>query len=293
MNIKDIKNIVDDAKGLAQIADGFFNIPEEVKKNQCTDDKTENINYEERLSDLEQMQSYKENQKRKRITISVVVALILVSLVLIFFKSFHSNDRKKTKIANTTNVVSEIRKMSEFTTAAFYKELVLQDAKFKYKDRNIYKKSDNWYKRQLGLDKEIIETVTDSTEIGRIVIIAKGVIRAGFNFSRLTANDFEVRNDTLFVTMPQAEIFDVIINPSDIEFFDRRGNFWDEENIKEIINNGKSEMYEQAMNENILGKANRYGKERMGSIFKAFGFKEVVVSIKESEIDIPTIERIE
>ena len=44
-------------------------------------------------------------------------------------------------------------------------------------------------------------------------------------------------------------------------------------------------MYEHAMNENILEKANKYGVEKMSNILKTFGFKEVVVSIKEPNID--------
>lgn len=289
MNIKDINDIFGNAKKLVEEAKGeFLNIADETKKTQNTNHKAKNANIEEELGDLGQMNTHYEKQNRKSILV-IVVILVLAFITLFFIKPFHS-DNRKVDIANTTNVVSEIRKMSEFTTAAFYKELVLQDAKYKYKQHNVYQKSDNWYKRQLGMDKKVVGVETDSTEIGRIVIIAKGTIRAGFNFSRLTANDFEIRNDTLFVTMPQAEIFDVIINPSDIEFFDRRGNYWEEEDIRKIINNGKSEMYEQAMNENILGKANRYGKERLGAIFKAFGFKEVVVYIKESSTSFPSLD---
>ena len=226
-------------------------------------------------------------------TFNPIVLIIAATLVAVFIFIFLINPfhfkigfaNKKLEIEKTTNLVTEIKKIAEFTTACFYEELVIQDIKYKYKEHPVYKKSDNWYKRQLGLDKTVTGIQIDSTEIGRIAIIAKGKIRAGLNFSKLTENDFRISNDTLYATFPQAEIFDIIINPSDIEFFHRKGNFWDNEGIAELVNKGKSTMYEHAMNENILEKANKYGVEKMSNILKTFGFKEVVISIKEPNTD--------
>lgn len=236
---------------------------------------------------------------KKIIFIIIAVALVAVGVFLINPSNLFNFDfkfgfeKKKLEIEKTTNLVTEIKKIAEFTTACFYEELVIQDIKYKREEHKIYKKSDNWYKRQLGLDKTVTGVQVDSTEIGKIAIIAKGKIRAGLNLSKLTENDFRVSNDTLYATLPQAEIFDIIINPSDIEFFHRKGNFWDNEGIAALVNQGKNTMYEHAMNENILEKANKYGVEKMSNILKTFGYKEVVVSIKEPEGDIPTIEMIE
>ena len=53
-------------------------------------------------------------------------------------------------------------------------------------------------------------------------------------------------------------------------------------------------MYDHAMSENILEKANKYGIEKMSNIFKTFGFKEAVVTIKEATvIDNPSIIKLE
>ena len=134
----------------------------------------------------------------------------------------------------------------------------------------------------MGLGKTEVGTQIDSTEIGKIVLIAKGKIRAGLNFSKLTEDDFKIQNDTLYATLPEAEIFDIIINPSDIEFFHRDGNYWDEESISELVSRGKITMYDHAMSENILEKANKYGIEKMSNIFKTFGFKEAIITIKET-----------
>lgn len=219
---------------------------------------------------------------------SFLIAATVLAFAFIFFfliNPFHLNigfANRKLEIEKTTNLVKEIKKIAEFTTACFYEELVIEDIKYKYKEHKVYKKSDNWYKRQLGLDKTVVGTQIDSTEIGKIVLIAKGKIRAGLNFSKLTEEDFKIQNDTLYATLPEAEIFDIIINPSDIEFFHRDGNYWDEESISELVSRSKNSMYDHAMNENILEKANKYGVEKMSNIFKTFGFKEAVVTIKET-----------
>ena len=238
------------------------------------------------------------NLFKTRPSFLIATAVLVFAFVFIFLiNPFHFNigfTNRKLEIEKTTNLVKEIKKIAEFTTACFYEELVIEDTKYKYKERKVYKKSDNWYKRQLGLGKTEVGTQIDSTEIGKIVLIAKGKIRAGLNFSKLTEDDFRIQNDTLYATLPEAEIFDIIINPSDIEFFHRDGNYWDEESISELVSRGKITMYDHAMSENILEKANKYGIEKMSNIFKTFGFKEAVVTIKEATvIDNPSIIKLE
>ena len=218
----------------------------------------------------------------------LIAAAVLAFAFIFIINPFHFKigfAKRKLEIEKTNNIVTEIKKIAEFTTACFYEELIIQDIKYKYKKRNIYQNSDNWFERLTGQNKELIDIAVDSTEIGKIVLIAKGKIRAGLNFSKLTKNDFKIRHDTLYAYLPSAEIFDVIINPSDIEFFHRSGNYWDEEGIAALVSKGKASMYEHAMTENIIEKANKYGIEKMTNIFKTFGFKEAVVSIKETEAD--------
>ena len=227
-------------------------------------------------------------------TLMISIVVLVAAFVFVFFiNPFHFKfgfANTKLEIEKTTNLVTEIKKIAEFTTACFYEELVIQDIKYKYKERKIYKKSDVWWKRQIGKDKEFVGVEIDSTEIGKIVLIAKGKIRAGLDFSKLTENDLRIQNDTLFATLPPAEIFDIIINPSDIEFFHRDGNYWDDASIAQLVSKGKDTMYKHAMDENILEKANKYGVEKMSNIFKTFGFKEAIVSIKEPESSMQSIE---
>ena len=231
--------------------------------------------------------SFEASFLRKPAVLIALIGIVFAFVFIFLVNPFHFNigfaNRKKLEIEKTTNLVTEIKKIAEFTTACFYEELVIQDIKYKYKEHKVYKKSDTWWKRQIGKDKELVGTEIDSTEIGKIVIIAKGKIRAGLNFAKLSEGDFKIQNDTLYVTLPSAEIFDIIINPSDIEFFHRDGNYWDDASISELVSRGKNTMYNHAMDEDILEKANKYGIEKMSNIFKTFGFKEAIVSIKEVE----------
>ncbi len=225
---------------------------------------------------------------KKNIIISAIVVVFVLALAFVFlyvnpFDFKIGFDKKQLEIERTANLVTEIKKISEFTTACFYEELVIKDVKYKYKERKIYQKSDNWYKRQLGLGKKEIGTQIDSTEIGSLVLIAKGKIRAGLNFSKLTQEDFRIQNDTLYATLPEAEIFDIIVNPSDIEIFHRDGDYWNETNVSELVSKGKMTMRDDAMLENILEKANKYGLEKMSNIFKTFGFKEAIVTLKKTD----------
>ena len=94
-------------------------------------------------------------------------------------------------------------------------------------------------------------------------------------------NDIAANGDTLTVNIPTAEIFDIIANPSDFDIFIEDGE-WSHEEVTKIENRAKAKLEEDALNGNILGKANEKGPELLVSFFKSFGFNVVNVNIKDS-----------
>ena len=84
-----------------------------------------------------------------------------------------------------------------------------------------------------------------------------------------------MKGDTLTINLPDVEIFDVIVNPSDLEEFDRYGE-WTEDEITVIVSKAKEEIKQDAIDFGIMEKAVSAGKEKMVSLFKTFGFNEVV-----------------
>ena len=159
------------------------------------------------------------------------------------------------KIDNTANVVEKIKEISEFTTACYYEEAVL-------KDRKVEKHEGGF----LGL----VDTETSR----EIVIIAKGKVRAGFDLSKVTEDKMIIKSDTICITLPEPQIFDVIINPSDYEMYVEEGK-WSHEEVTALQTNYRTQLLAKANDAGILNKAKEAGKKRLESLFMTFGFTVV------------------
>jgi hypothetical protein len=159
------------------------------------------------------------------------------------------------KIDNTANVVENIKEISEFTTACYYEEAVLKESKVEKHEGGF-----------LGL----VDTETSK----EIVIIAKGKVRAGFDLSKVTEDKINIKNDTIGITLPEPEIFDVIINPSDYEMYIEEGN-WSHEEVTALQTNYRAQLLAKAQERGILNKAKEAAKKRLESLFMTFGFTVV------------------
>lgn len=179
---------------------------------------------------------------KKALIIFVGIAII-IGAFWFFGQSKLGND---IVIDKTATVVEEIRKISEFTSACYYEEMVLG-----------YKKKKN----------------------DEMVLIANGKVRAGFDLSGLESDDIMTNGDTLFIELQPAKIFDIIINPSGYDVFVEKGR-WSHKQMTTIKDDARTKLEANANAYGILDKATEYGKAKLTTIFKTFGYKEVVISIK-------------
>ena len=178
------------------------------------------------------------------------------------------------EIDETPTVISEIKKISEFTSACFYEEIILQEKKNrKVVDNSVGNKIAGLFGKKEGL-------ITDE-----IVIIANGKVRAGFNLKDLADSDIKINGDTLTVNLPEAEIFDVIVNPSNFDIYIEDGT-WDEQKVTDIKNKAVSKIKEDALSDGILVKATNSGVKKLTDMFKTFGFPVVKVTVEGQEVEI-------
>ena len=179
--------------------------------------------------------------------------------------------QSKLKIDETANIVEEIKKISEFTSACYYEDYILKNEKVVEKKK---------------LFKDEIEMVPCE-----IVITVCGKVRAGFDLSTLGANDIVIKGDTIDIKLPTPQVFDVISNPSDYSIFEETGE-WSHDEIVAMQVKGKENMLANAHKHNILDKANEYGKERISALFETFGFNVINVTLSEIPVvaEEPTTE---
>lgn len=194
-----------------------------------------------------------------------VVAAILIISSLFLFNPFGWNISLfgDPQIEKTENVVKEVKKISEFTTACYYEESVL-------KSQRIIK------------GKEWLGFKTDDT-VEAIVLTVNSKVRAGFDLSMLGENDLVIVGDSVSIKLPAPKVFDVVSNPSDYKIFEETGD-WGHEEIVGLQVDGKQKVLKNALDNNILQKANTIGKERIVALFVAMGFRAVNVELTDVPI---------
>ena len=226
--------------------------------------------------------------------IKSIITLIVVILVLgvgFFVVSKYSNmfdffNRKPLSIEKTANIVEEVKKIGEFTSAVYYEELALRDS---YVDRGTIMGRDAatlaskaTKKIGLGFASNLAERTTAAVanSSNEIVLIGKGRVRAGFDLAKLQEGDFNVHGDTLVMTLPPAEVFDIIMNPSDFTTEYESGT-WSHELTKPIKERAKLELAQNAIDNGILAKAEENGLKRLEALFSTFGFKAVILTVRK------------
>lgn len=184
-------------------------------------------------------------------------------------------DANKIKIMDTATVVTEIKKISEFTTYTYIDELIIHEKKTEEKENKGH---------LFGIGKKDVPDTLRS----EIVMIVSGVTKAGYDLGKISENDIRISGDTISVNLPAIEIFDVIVNPSDTRMFVEEGK-WSHEEVSQMQVNCRNQMHQNALDRGILDKANEVGQEKVENLFKALGFKVVTVTAAPVPVVEPVV----
>ncbi len=202
---------------------------------------------------------------RKIITLLTVIIVVCAGL-FVAYKFTHMFDflKRDLSIEKTANVVEEVKKIGEFTTACYYEEVPLRDIRIDTIEREgLF---------GIGAGKTFKEN--------EIVLVGKGRVRAGFDLSKVKDGDMNVHGDTLEMKLPQAEMFDIIMNPSDFTTEYEKGT-WSHELAKPLKERAKANLEKNAIDYGILQKAEESGLNRLEMLFKTFGFNTVLLTVCE------------
>ena len=215
------------------------------------------------------------------IGVAVVAAIgAVVGAVTGFFT------REPLAIEKTANVVEEVKKIGEFTTACYYEEMALQDSytdTAEFLGQNADKLAGKAMKKVgLGFMQKAADKASEAiaTSKNEIILIGKGRVRAGFDLAKIGENDLNAHGDTLELVLPPAEIFDIIMNPSDFTTEYEKGT-WSHELLKPIKAQAKADLEQNAIKYGILQKAEDNGLKRLESLFKTFGFNVVLLTVSQ------------
>lgn len=219
------------------------------------------------------------------VLIGIASLAVLSGLVMGVVKFF---TREPLTIDKTANVVEEVKKIGEFTSAVYYEEVALHDS---YTDSATFMGRDAsalagkaTRKLGMGFASHFAERTTAAitNKSNEIVLIGKGRVRAGFDLAKLGEVDFSVHGDTLEMVLPPVEVFDIIMNPSDFTTEYEKGT-WSHELTKPLKERAKLQLEQNALDYGILTKAEESGLKRLTALFQTFGFTAVNLTVKQVE----------
>lgn len=163
---------------------------------------------------------------------------------------------KPVLIDDTPVLIKEIREMTQLITVTSFDEVVVDSVKE---------------------STDILHALTGiSLKPDRVVIVAKGSVQAGINLRYLSETDIQIVEDSITIDLPDAEILEVIVNPSGFSTFSETG-VWSPDAVNLVKAKAKRVMEYRSVQKNILQMADNRGKLLMENFLRSAGFKRVVV----------------
>lgn len=210
------------------------------------------------------------------VAIWTVVALAVAVVLAAGGRRSHPGEKLKkllhseTEIEQTLTIVEQVRATAEYGSVRFYDEFVVN-----YVKDNAVSKS--------GLNHLFKDNLVPKD---RMVLICKGTVRAGFDLKKVGEDDVRVKGDTLWVRLPKPEYLDVVLNPSDFEYFERTGN-WSHYQDSRVKAHAKEQLLADADKNHLLEKAQQVGTTRLEAMLKKMGFGTVVLTVEPAQKAAP------
>ena len=207
---------------------------------------------------------------RKRLTRFVLIILLLLVGIWLYrhpdwpssFKNLFSS--KQLEIENTAIVVQEINALAQLVTITSYNEVVMEEV---IKGAPIF-------------NNPAIPTILSVPNLrysdSKLVLIGKGKVLAGIDLAKLTNKDVFIKEDSIAITLPKAQILQTIINPSDYDTFEETGS-WNDEETRAVKVKLRDKLVATVLQQGILQKATVKAKLVMENFISNVGFKKVTV----------------
>ncbi len=180
------------------------------------------------------------------------------------------------KIDDTPLIITEIKNIAELLTQHYYDECIIDSIKIEDID---FSNGENSYPVLLSIKSMFLDTDGSLKMERRFVLIASGIVKAGFDLSKIDSSDVTIKNNCISIEIPTAEVIDVIINPSGFETFDETG-IWTFEERQQIQIRALSKLKANALEKGIIEKSEKHGEKILQSFFKSLGFEKVNIEYR-------------
>ncbi len=192
---------------------------------------------------------------RRATAIVGVAALFLVALYLGSKLPRWFGAKGPTRVYDTPVLLQQVQTLSELVTVKY-----------------VLEKVEVWNDPPTGVIGQFVQGDN------RILLLARGVVKAGVDFHQLKSADIRVDGKTIWINLPPARITDAYLDDKETKVIERSTGFlrsFDkdlEQNIRGIAVN---DMRQSASRGGILRDANERARTQLASFFRLMGFDRV------------------
>ena len=170
--------------------------------------------------------------------------------------------QKDVTIDQTPVLVQQVRPLAQLVTITAYTEVTADTtarASTSERIRDIF----NPFSFEVNMNR-------------RLIVTGGAVVHVGVDLQKLEKRNFNVRNDSIFVQLPAAEILEVIVNPSSTAIFLEEGQ-WNNEAVTNLKQRIQIKAREEVYNRGLLFQAEERAREVLTDFFLAARFKYVSI----------------
>ena len=113
----------------------------------------------------------------------------------------------------------------------------------------------------------------------KLVMVGKTTTHVGIIMQRLKPEDIVVVEDSIHLTLPRAQVLEVILNPSDVDVFIEEGA-WSQGAIATLKNKIRMRAAQQIKEQGLLKTAEAKATAVFTQFFEGAGFKKVAITFQ-------------
>ena len=116
----------------------------------------------------------------------------------------------------------------------------------------------------------------------RILLLARGVVKAGVDFRQLKPEDLKVSGKTLWINLPSARVTDAYLDDKETKVIERSTGFlrsFDKDLEQNVRRTAVDDMRLAALRGGILKDANDRARTQLTSFFHLMGFERVEFNV--------------
>jgi hypothetical protein len=190
---------------------------------------------------------------------SVIMAVAALFLVGLYFGSklprWFGGKTGATRVYETPVLLQQVQTLSELVTVKY-----------------VVEKVEVWQDPPSGLIAQFV------AGDNKILLLARGVVKAGVDLNQLKPKDIRVDGKTIWINLPGARITDAYLDDKETKVIERTTGFlrsFDKDLEQNVRRNAVDDMRQSASRGGILRDANERARTQLAGFFRVMGFERV------------------